>query len=41
MAEERLRQIAASRGFDWDAMTEDDREAFIDDLMHEDRPRPS
>jgi len=35
--EERVRMAAAQRGRDWDAMTEDEREAFIDDLVHEDR----
>ena len=35
--EERARQTAAQRGRDWDAMTEDEREAFIDELIHEDR----
>lgn len=32
------RQAAAQRGRNWDAMTDDEREAFIDDLVHEDRP---
>ncbi len=36
-AEMRLRQLCFSRGLDWDAMTEDEREAFVDDLIHEDR----
>lgn len=35
-AEMRLRQLCLSRGLDWDAMTEDEREAFVDDLLHED-----
>ncbi len=38
MVEDRLRAVAADRGRDWDRMTEDEREAFIDDLIHEDRP---
>lgn len=33
----RVRQVAAQRGLDWDAMSEEEREAFIDDLVHEDR----
>ena len=37
-AEERVRMVAAQRGRDWDAMTEDEREMFIDDLVYEDRP---
>jgi len=35
-AEMRLRQLCLSRGLDWDAMTEDEREGFVDDLLHED-----
>ena len=35
--EERLRQLAAERGFDWRSMGEEDRLAFVDDLIHEDR----
>lgn len=34
---ERVRRVAAQRGYDWDVMTEDEREAFIDTLVHEDR----
>jgi len=37
-AEEQLRRVSAERGLNWDAMSEDEREAFIDDLVHEDRP---
>ena len=36
-AEAQLRQLCASRGLDWDAMTEVEREDFVDDLIHEDR----
>ena len=36
-AESQVRQLCASRGLDWDTMTEDEREDFIDDLVHEDR----
>jgi hypothetical protein len=36
--EERVRLVATQRGRNWDAMTEDERETFIDDLVHEDRP---
>jgi hypothetical protein len=31
------RAAAAQRGRDWDAMSEEEREAFIDDVLHEDR----
>lgn len=30
-----LRQIASARGMDWDSMTEAQREALVDDLLHE------
>ena len=32
---------AAQRGQNWDAMTEPQREDFIDDLVHEDRECPT
>ena len=34
-AEAQLRQLSASRGLDWGAMTEMEREDFVDDLLHE------
>lgn len=37
-AEEQLRRVAAERNLDWDKMSEPQREALVDDLMHEDRP---
>ena len=37
---ERVRSVAAQRGRAWDTMTEDEREAFIHDLVHEDRRCP-
>lgn len=36
-AEAQFRELCASRGLNWDAMTETDREQFVDDLIHEDR----
>ena len=36
-AEAQLRRLCAERGMNWDAMSEEEREAFIDDLVHEDR----
>ena len=36
-AELQLRRLCASRELDWDAMTGDEREAFVDTLIHEDR----
>ena len=36
-AEAQFRKLCASRGLDWDAMTEAERENFVDDLIHEDR----
>jgi hypothetical protein len=38
LAEEQLRRLCQARGLNWDAMTADQREALIDDLVHEDRP---
>ncbi len=36
-AEDRLRQASAQRGLTWDDLSEEQREGFIDDLIHEDR----
>ncbi len=36
-AEAQLRQVAAGRGCNWDKMSEEERGAFADDLIHEDR----
>lgn len=36
--EEGARRTAAERGRNWDAMTEEEREDFIDEIVHEDRP---
>ena len=36
-AESKVRELCAQRGLDWDAMTEDERLYFIDDIVHEDR----
>ena len=33
--EKDMRQLSAARGLDWDAMTEAQRETFVDDLLHE------
>ena len=33
--EERLRQLASKRGLEWNKMSEDAREAFVDKLLHE------
>jgi hypothetical protein len=35
--EEQLRRLAAARGLDWEKMTEEQRIALVDDLIHEDR----
>ena len=37
-AEGQLRRVSAERGLVWDTMSEDQRQDFIDDLLHEDRP---
>lgn len=36
-AEAQFRRLCTERGLDWDTMSEEDRDAFIDDLVHEDR----
>jgi hypothetical protein len=33
---EKARSVAYGRGLDWDTMTEEEREVFIDDVVHED-----
>ena len=33
--EAQLRRVCADRGRDWDRLTEDEREAFVNDLLHE------
>ncbi|NJL57898.1 hypothetical protein HC928_24290 [bacterium] len=33
---DRARLVAWERGQDWDIMSEDEREAFIDEILHED-----
>jgi hypothetical protein len=38
LGEDRLATLAAARGLDWQSMNDVDREAMIDDLVHEDRP---
>lgn len=35
--ENQIRKICAQRGLNWDDMSEEGREAFIDILIHEDR----
>jgi Mg/Co/Ni transporter MgtE len=37
LAEQEFRRIASERGLQWDAMTDQEREALADDLIHEDR----
>jgi hypothetical protein len=41
IAEQQLRRLCAARGLDWDRMSEDEREALADELIHEDRSCPS
>lgn len=33
---EKARLLCQERGYNWDNMTEDQKEEFIDDLLHED-----
>lgn len=35
--QQHFRRLCAERGLDWDAMTDDERLSFVDDLVHEDR----
>lgn len=35
--EESARQVAAKRGRSWDAMSEEEKEDFVNELVHEDR----
>jgi hypothetical protein len=37
LAEGQLRALAAKRGMNWDSMSDDERQAVADDLIHEDR----
>ena len=36
-AESKIRKVCAARGLDWDAMTEEKRLDFINDIVHGDR----
>lgn len=38
--ESQLRRLCAGRGLNWDRMNEDEREAFANQLIHEDRRAP-
>ncbi|OKH38951.1 hypothetical protein NIES2119_07355 [[Phormidium ambiguum] IAM M-71] len=33
---EKVKIVAQERGYNWDTMTEEEREAFIDEVVHED-----
>ena len=35
-AQAQIRRVCAERALDWDKLSEDERESFIDDLVHED-----
>jgi hypothetical protein len=35
LGEEQLRRACAERGLNWDHLSEDERESFVDDLLHE------
>ncbi len=36
-AEQQLRRLAAERGQDWEQLGDEERQRFVDDLLHEDR----
>ena len=38
LVESQIRRACFERGRDWDKMPEGERESFLDDLVHEDRP---
>ena len=38
LATVQLRKRAGDRGLSWDAMSDKERQALVDDLIHEDRP---
>jgi hypothetical protein len=33
---DRARLVAQERGYDWNKMSEEERESFVDDVVHED-----
>ena len=35
--ESKVREVCTERGLDWDAMTDEERQDFINDVVHEDR----
>jgi hypothetical protein len=35
--EQQMRRLCAERGLDWDSMSEEEREIFVDDLLHEEK----
>jgi len=36
--ESQLRRLCTERGINWDTLSDEEREDFINDLIHEDRP---
>jgi hypothetical protein len=36
-AESQLKRLCKEKGLDWDFLSEEEKEAFVDDLIHEDR----
>jgi hypothetical protein len=38
LAETEFRRLSAARKLNWDTMSDDERQAFVDELIHEDRP---
>ena len=35
--ESKVREVCAERGLDWNAMTDEERQDFINEIVHEDR----
>ena len=36
-AESQLKRLCKEKGLDWDLLSEEEKEVFVDDLIHEDR----
>ena len=36
-AESQLKRLCKEKGLDWEFLSEEEKEAFVDDLIHEDR----
>ncbi len=39
--ESKVREVCTERGLDWDTLTDEERQDFINDVVHEDRELPT